>query len=128
VRKADNLTAICEPIVKKMWKPRRLTTYGLPRPVTGTALPVCFEGLHIPLKFSSVLGSVSLVILSIQKVFQVPSVFAYAFNYCVSQLFQLILFMTLTLIVPTFASKQHSSQSAYAIKVSSASFLILANS
>jgi hypothetical protein len=24
--KADNLTAICEPIVKKMWEPRRLTT------------------------------------------------------------------------------------------------------
>jgi hypothetical protein len=24
-RKADNLTAICEPTVKKMWKPRRLT-------------------------------------------------------------------------------------------------------
>jgi hypothetical protein len=25
-RKADNVTAICEPIVKKIWKPRRLTT------------------------------------------------------------------------------------------------------
>jgi hypothetical protein len=25
-READNLTAICEPIVWKMWKPRRLTT------------------------------------------------------------------------------------------------------
>jgi hypothetical protein len=25
-RKADNLTAICEPIVRKMWEPRRLTT------------------------------------------------------------------------------------------------------
>jgi hypothetical protein len=25
-RKADNLTAICEPIVKKMWEPRRLAT------------------------------------------------------------------------------------------------------
>jgi hypothetical protein len=24
-RKADNLTAICEPIVYKMWEPRRLT-------------------------------------------------------------------------------------------------------
>jgi hypothetical protein len=24
--KADNLTAICEPIVYKMWEPRRLTT------------------------------------------------------------------------------------------------------
>jgi hypothetical protein len=26
VCKADNLTAICEPIVWKMWEPRRLTT------------------------------------------------------------------------------------------------------
>jgi hypothetical protein len=26
VRKADNITAICEPIVYKMWRPRRLTT------------------------------------------------------------------------------------------------------
>jgi hypothetical protein len=26
VRKADNLTAICEPIVYKTWEPRRLTT------------------------------------------------------------------------------------------------------
>jgi hypothetical protein len=25
-RKADNLTAICEPIVYKIWEPRRLTT------------------------------------------------------------------------------------------------------
>jgi hypothetical protein len=25
-RIADNLTAICEPIVKKMWEPRRLTS------------------------------------------------------------------------------------------------------
>jgi hypothetical protein len=24
--KADNLTAICEPIVQKMWEPRHLTT------------------------------------------------------------------------------------------------------
>jgi hypothetical protein len=26
VRKADNLTAICEPIIYKIWEPRRLTT------------------------------------------------------------------------------------------------------
>jgi hypothetical protein len=25
-RKADNLTAICEPIIYKMWEPQRLTT------------------------------------------------------------------------------------------------------
>jgi hypothetical protein len=38
-RKADNLTAICEPIVWKMWHPRRLTTLCSSRPVTGIALP-----------------------------------------------------------------------------------------
>jgi hypothetical protein len=27
--KADNCTAICEPIVKKMWEPRRLNLMGL---------------------------------------------------------------------------------------------------
>jgi hypothetical protein len=27
-RKADSLTAICEPIVKKMWEPQHLTTLG----------------------------------------------------------------------------------------------------
>jgi hypothetical protein len=41
-RKADNLTAICEPIVLKMWEPRR--------PVTGRALFFFFlpspEGSH----------------------------------------------------------------------------------
>jgi hypothetical protein len=26
VRKADNLTDICEPIIQKIWEPRRLTT------------------------------------------------------------------------------------------------------
>jgi hypothetical protein len=41
-RKADNLTAICEPTVWKMWKPRHLATLGLPRPVTGIALPLFF--------------------------------------------------------------------------------------
>jgi hypothetical protein len=28
-RKADNLTAMCEPIVQKMWEPRRLLILGL---------------------------------------------------------------------------------------------------
>jgi hypothetical protein len=37
---ADSLTAICEPIVKKMWEPRRLIPYGPPQPVTGIALPL----------------------------------------------------------------------------------------
>jgi hypothetical protein len=31
--KADNLTAICEPIAKKMWEPRVSKPYGPPRPV-----------------------------------------------------------------------------------------------
>jgi hypothetical protein len=38
-RKADNLTAICELIVWKMWEPRRLTTLWGPRHVTGIDLP-----------------------------------------------------------------------------------------
>jgi hypothetical protein len=42
VRGADNLTAICEPIVYKMWEPRRLTPYGFSRPVTEIALPLPF--------------------------------------------------------------------------------------
>jgi hypothetical protein len=29
-RKADNLTSICEPIVQKMWEPRRLSTLWVP--------------------------------------------------------------------------------------------------
>jgi hypothetical protein len=28
-RKSDSLTAVCEPIVQKMWEPRHLTTVGL---------------------------------------------------------------------------------------------------
>jgi hypothetical protein len=35
-RNAD-LTAICEPIVQKMWELRRLTTLWASRPVTGIA-------------------------------------------------------------------------------------------
>jgi hypothetical protein len=35
-RKADNLTAICEAFVQKMWEPRRLRTLSLP--VTEIAL------------------------------------------------------------------------------------------
>jgi hypothetical protein len=37
-RGADDLTAICEPTVYKMWEPRRLTTLGPSWPVTGIAL------------------------------------------------------------------------------------------
>jgi hypothetical protein len=33
-RKADNLTAICEPIVYKIWEPRRLTHLWALGPVT----------------------------------------------------------------------------------------------
>jgi hypothetical protein len=44
--KADNLTAICELIVWKMWEPRRLSqSCGPPRPVTKVPLPLpylCF--------------------------------------------------------------------------------------
>jgi hypothetical protein len=41
-RKADNLTAIREPIVWKTWDPRRLKCYGPPRPITGMAEPLLF--------------------------------------------------------------------------------------
>jgi hypothetical protein len=37
-RKADNLIAICELIVHKMWEPRRLKPYGPRWPVRGIAL------------------------------------------------------------------------------------------
>jgi hypothetical protein len=37
---ADNLTAICEPIVCKMWEPRYLTPLWAFGPVTGIALPL----------------------------------------------------------------------------------------
>jgi hypothetical protein len=38
-RKADNLTAICGPIVYNMWDPRRLTPLWASTAVTGIALP-----------------------------------------------------------------------------------------
>jgi hypothetical protein len=41
-RKADNLTANCEPIVQKMWYPPDVSEpYEPPRPVTGIDLLVC---------------------------------------------------------------------------------------
>jgi hypothetical protein len=39
-RKADNLTAICEPIFYKMLQPYLSQPYGSPMPVTGIALKV----------------------------------------------------------------------------------------
>jgi hypothetical protein len=41
-RKADNLTAMCEPIVKTMREPRCLTTLWAFIPVTGIYLPFYF--------------------------------------------------------------------------------------
>jgi hypothetical protein len=35
-RKADNLSALCEPTVQKMWQPRRLTTL--------LAYTACYKG------------------------------------------------------------------------------------
>jgi hypothetical protein len=54
--KVDNLTAICEPIVYKMWEPRRLTDlrasmacYGKSFKFTNyfTKTTVCFDGLMV---------------------------------------------------------------------------------
>jgi hypothetical protein len=41
-RKADNLTAMCEPIVWKVWESRVSRPYVPPRPVTGIALPYLY--------------------------------------------------------------------------------------
>jgi hypothetical protein len=38
-RKAENLTAICEPIVYKIWEHLRLTTRWVSAAFTGIALP-----------------------------------------------------------------------------------------
>jgi hypothetical protein len=43
--KADNLTAIWEPIVYKMWEPRRLSPMGLHDPLQGY--------LYLPLPYDS---------------------------------------------------------------------------
>jgi hypothetical protein len=48
VRKADNLTAICDPTVQKMCEPRRPQPYGPPRPVTGIALPLHLLSIFSP--------------------------------------------------------------------------------
>jgi hypothetical protein len=37
VRRADNFTAICEPIAQTVYEPLQLTTLRPPRPVTGIA-------------------------------------------------------------------------------------------
>jgi hypothetical protein len=42
VRKADNLAAICEPIIYKMWNIDVSQPYWSPRAVTGIALLFCF--------------------------------------------------------------------------------------
>jgi hypothetical protein len=42
-RKTDNFTAICEPIVYKMWEPRRLTTVWASWPVTGIDFPFQYQ-------------------------------------------------------------------------------------
>jgi hypothetical protein len=44
--KADNLTAIYEPIVLKMWEPRRLTTVWVSTALTGIALTFFFTTLY----------------------------------------------------------------------------------
>jgi hypothetical protein len=43
--KADNLTAICEPIVDKMWEPHISQLYGHPWPLTGMGFTFTFNQL-----------------------------------------------------------------------------------
>jgi hypothetical protein len=40
VHKADNLTTVCEQLLRKCEIPVFSQPYGLPRPVTGIALPI----------------------------------------------------------------------------------------
>jgi hypothetical protein len=49
VLKAVNLTVVCEPIVKKMWKHQRLKTVWTPGPFTGLSLSNLFT-IEITLK------------------------------------------------------------------------------
>jgi hypothetical protein len=48
VPKIDNLTAVCEPIVYKMWEPRFSQPYGPPWLGTGRALSFFFLTLRFP--------------------------------------------------------------------------------
>jgi hypothetical protein len=51
-RKADNLTAICEPIVKKMWEPRRLTNiWAFTASFTRIALPSFYFHFFLETRF-----------------------------------------------------------------------------
>jgi hypothetical protein len=46
-RKADSLTATCEPIVYKMSEPRRMQPYGSLWTVTGIAFTLIYLFIHI---------------------------------------------------------------------------------
>jgi hypothetical protein len=58
-RKADNLTSICEPIIKKMWEPRRLTAQW-----TSTA---CYRNIFIYL-FYFILNVYMIVTIELSRV------------------------------------------------------------
>jgi hypothetical protein len=50
VRRADNLSAICEPIVYTMWDPQHLKPHESPWPVMGIALLFTFA-LYVLLSY-----------------------------------------------------------------------------
>jgi hypothetical protein len=61
VRKADNLTAICEPIVQIMWEPQRLTTLWASMACYRDSFTFAYQ--HIPAHstlYKSVIEKVSL--------------------------------------------------------------------
>jgi hypothetical protein len=59
-RKADNLTAICKPIVCKMWKPRRLTTLWVSTACYRDSFTFTFTGINKICSRNFIMSSISM--------------------------------------------------------------------